>query len=526
MCKLAFILIEVGMAILELITGLLLGGVIAFLFLKGKQNAKVDTSVFDSKIQDLEMAKAVLKTQLDHSISENQRLNGEYRDAKERAATELKMLREQANEELKNEREKLNAEITGLRVELNDANIRIAKSLEAFKGQEEKNATLNKAQEENYATLKQAQEEKYATLKGELENIHKKYSTEFENIANKILEDKSEKFTKQNRENLDIVLNPLKENIKAFEEKVEKVYKSESNERIELKTEIKNLIFLNQKISEEANNLAKALKGDNKKQGNWGEVILEKVLERSGLIKEQEYRTQFSSSNSEGKRIQPDAVILLPDNKHIIVDAKVSLVAYEACVNALTDEDRERYVKEHLLSVRSHVKALSEKDYHSSTDFNTPDFVLLFIPIESSFSVAVQADQELFSFAWDKKIVIVSPSTLLATLRTIASLWKQERQTKNVMEIARVGGELYDKFVGFLEDMQKIEKAIELSSKTYLDAVNKLSTGKGNIVRRVQLIQQLGAKTNKDKSIPARFLQNDETTSINDETTSITEETN
>ena len=341
------------------------------------------------------------------------------------------------------EREKLNAELAALRKELNESNITIAKARETFK----------------------AQEEKHSIWKGEMETVHKKYTTEFENIANKILDEKSEKFTKQNRDNLDIILNPLKENIKAFEEKVERVYKSESNERIELKTEIKNLVFLNQKISEEANNLAKALKGDNKKQGNWGEVILEKVLERSGLIKDREYRTQFSTMNGDGKRIQPDAVILLPDEKHIIVDAKVSLVAYEACVNAVSDEERERFVKEHLISVRSHVKALSDKDYHSSLDFNTPDFVLLFIPIESSFSVAVQADQELFSFAWDKKIVIVSPSTLLATLRTIASLWKQERQTKNVMEIAREGGELYDKFVGFLEDMQKIEKAIESSSK-------------------------------------------------------------
>ena len=496
MCKLAFILIEVGMAILELITGLLLGGVIAFLFLKGKQNASTDISIVDKKNQELETEKAVLQTQLNNATSENQRLNSEYKDAREKYSAELKTMREQASEELKNEREKLNAEITLVRNELNDANIRIAKSLEAFK----------------------AQEEKYATLKGELENVHKKYTTEFENIAGKILEEKSEKFTKQNRDNLDIILAPFKENIKAFEEKVEKAYKAESTERIELKTEIKNLIFLNQKISEEANNLAKALKGDNKKQGNWGEVILEKVLERSGLIKDQEYRTQFTTANADGRRIQPDAVILLPDNKHIIVDAKVSLVAYEACVNAATEEERERYVKEHLISVRNHVKLLSEKDYHTSTDFNTPDFVLLFIPIESSFSVAVQADQELFSFAWDKKIVIVSPSTLLATLRTIASLWKQERQTKNVMEIAKEGGDLYDKFVGFLEDMQKIEKAIEMSSRAYLDAVNKLSNGNGNIVKRIQKIQQLGAKTNKDKSIPARFLQNDEITPITEDT--------
>jgi DNA recombination protein RmuC len=208
---------------------------------------------------------------------------------------------------------------------------------------------------------------------------------------------------------------------------------------------------------------------------------------------------------------------MLPDDKHIIVDSKVSLVAYEAFINAHTEEDKERYIREHLASVRSHVKLLSDKDYHSSTDFNTPDFVLLFIPIESSFSVAVQADHELFSFAWDRKIVIVSPSTLLATLRTIASLWKQERQTKNVMEIARQGGELYDKFVGFLEDMQKIERGIEQSSKAYNEAINKLSSGSGNIVKRIQNIQKLGAKTNKDKQIPVKFLGTDEPSQLTED---------
>lgn len=472
------------MEILFLIIGVFIGAVIAYLFLKNNQSANADTAVFDKKIKDLEIEKIVLKTQQENLIADNQRLNSELKIVREQTHSELKLTREQAVSELNNEKEKLNAEIVVWRNKSNELEIRIAKSLESFR----------------------AQEEKYTTLKIELENVHKKYSLEFENIATKILDQKTEKFTKQNKENLDVILNPLKENIKAFEEQVQKSYKAESDERIVLKTEIKNLIELNQRISNEANNLAKALKGDNKKQGNWGEVILEKVLERSGLVKDQEYRTQFSTSNTEGKRIQPDAVIMLPDNKHIIVDAKVSLIAYEACVNATTEEDKEGFIKEHLLSVRNHVKLLSDKEYHSSTDFNTPDFVLLFIPIESSFSIAVQADQELFSFAWDKKIVIVSPSTLLATLRTIASVWKQERQTKNVMEIARQGGELYDKFVGFLEDMQKIERGIELTSKAYQEAINKLSTGKGNMVNRVQKIKELGAKTNKDKQIPAEFI--------------------
>lgn len=472
------------MEILFLVIGLVLGFAIAFLLFKNKNNA-VDTTEVDSKVILLEKDKLVLDANFKNAEKEILRLT-----------SELKELQEKYMFELNREREKYLVEVNSEKEKLSKAESRIARAEEVFK----------------------SQEEKHTTLKSELENVHKKYSTEFEVIANKILEEKSHKFTEQNKSNLDIILNPLKENIKAFEEKVEKAYKAESDERIVLKTEIKNLIELNQKISDEANNLAKALKGDNKKQGNWGEIILEKVLERSGLVKDQEYKTQFSTNNSEGKRIQPDAVIMLPDNKHIIVDAKVSLVAYEAFINSNSEEDKERFIKEHLLSVRSHIKLLSDKDYQTSTDFNTPDFVLLFIPIESSFSIAVQADHELFSYAWDKKIVIVSPSTLLATLRTIASLWKQERQTKNVMEIARQGGELYDKFVGFLEDMQKIEKGIESTSKAYQDALNKLSTGSGNIVKRIQNIQKLGAKTNKEKQIPAKFLENDEQSQLTEDT--------
>jgi len=253
--------------------------------------------------------------------------------------------------------------------------------------------------------------------------------------------------------------------------------------------------------------LAKALKGDNKKQGNWGEIILEKVLERSGLVKGQEYETQFSTNNEQGKRIQPDAVIFLPDNKHIIVDSKVSLIAYEAFVNAASDEEKDKYIKLHLESVRNHVKELSEKDYQTSADFNTPDFVLLFIPIESSFSVAVQADQEIFNYAWDRKIVIVSPSTLLATLRTIASVWKQERQTKNALDIARQSGNLYDKFVGFVEDLEKIGKSIDTSKSSYESAFNKLKTGSGNLIKRAEDIKKLGAKSTKN--LPDKLIESD-----------------
>jgi DNA recombination protein RmuC len=449
------------MDVLFLIIGLVLGFGIAYLYFRSKQNLPADTGKQDSQIMALEKQVSGLEKDLTFADKDKQRIYSE----KEEIANELKLVRE----------------------ELNGANIRIAKSIEAFK----------------------AQQEKHDTLKLELDNVHKKYSTEFENIANRILDEKSKKFTEQNKVNLDVILNPLKDNIKRFEEQVQKSYKIESDERITLKTEIKNLVDLNKQISEEANNLTKALKGENKTQGNWGELILEKVLERSGLIKDREYHLQYSTNNDEGKRIQPDAVIMLPDNKHIIVDAKVSLVAYEAFVNASSEEDRTAYIKEHLTSVKSHVKSLSEKNYFTSSDFNTPDFVLLFIPMESSFSAAVQADQELFNFAWEKKIVIVSPSTLLATLRTIASVWKQERQTKNAIEIAKQSGALYDKFVGFIEDMDKIGKSIDNSRLAYESAINKLHKGSGNLVKRAQDIQALGAKTTKQ--IAPKFIESEET---------------
>lgn len=341
-------------------------------------------------------------------------------------------------------------------------------------------------------------QEKLMLQKEELENLQQRFTKEFENLANKILDEKSQKFTEQNKTQLDIILNPLKDKIKDFEQKVDNAYKAESAERNSLKGEIKSLVELNKQISEEANNLVKALKGDTKKQGNWGELILEKILERSGLIKDEEYKMQVSTQNEIGNRIQPDAVIYLPDSKHIIVDSKVSLVAYESMVNAPDDETREQSLREHVLSVRSHIKGLSEKSYQSSADFTSPDFVLLFMPIESSFGMAVQADNELFNFAWDRKIVIVSPSTLLATLRTISSIWKQERQTRNAMEIARQGGALYDKFKNFVDDLIEVGKKMDGAKTSYSEAMNKLSTGNGNIVKRIEELRKLGAKATKE----------------------------
>ena len=376
---------------------------------------------------------------------------------------------------LKEENYKLSQQLQNLRIELAQANQALESSRSFY----------------------QAQQEKLKEQKADLEHTRQHFQKEFENVAEKLLKEKSREFLDVNKTHLDHILTPLKENIKAFEDKVEKVYNMEAAERNTLKGVITQLMELNQQISSEAQNLTKALKGDNKKQGNWGEFILEKVLERSGLVKDREYRLKASHQATDGTRYQPDAVIDLPDDKHLIIDSKVSLIAYDKLVNAENEEDRKLFAKAHVESLRNHVHGLSAKNYHDLQKINSPDFVMLFVPIESSFSFAVQLDADLFNDAWDKRVVIVSPSTLLATLRTIASMWKQERQNRNVMEIARLSGEMYDKFVGFLTDMDGIGRNLKSSQDAYDKAINKLSDGRGNLTTTAQKIKNLGAKANK-----------------------------
>ncbi len=347
------------------------------------------------------------------------------------------------------------------------------------------------------ATERKNLEEKLDNQKIELENLQKKFTTEFENIATKILKENTKEFTSSNQKNMNDIMGPMKEKLQSFEKKVEETYDRELRDKISLKEEVKKLYELNSKISDEANNLTKALKGDVKKQGNWGEVVLERILERSGLTKGQEYDREVVMQNSEGQIIRPDVIIHLPEEKHVIVDSKVSLVAYERFVNSIGDVDAEKFQKDHIVSMKSHVKELANKHYQSSESINSPDFVLMFMPIESSFAMAVQYDQELFNYAWDNKIVIVSPSTLLATLRTISSIWKQEQQNRNVKEIAKQGGLLYDKFVGFVDDMLKLGKQMDTSKNSYQDAMKKLYDGSGNLVRRAENIRELGAKVKK-----------------------------
>ncbi|MBS1763739.1 MAG: DNA recombination protein RmuC [Bacteroidetes bacterium] len=341
--------------------------------------------------------------------------------------------------------------------------------------------------------------------KQELEQMQQKLKTEFENLANKILDEKSRKFTDQNKVNLDIILNPLKEKIKDFEEKVDKTYKAESDERISLKTQIANLVELNKQLSSEANNLATALKGDNKKQGNWGELVLEKILESSGLIKGQEYKTQVSAINDNGDSIKPDVIVFLPDNKHLIIDSKVSLVAYNEYVSSDDEEARTQYASQHVQSVRNHIRQLSDKNYQTANGYSSPDFVILFMPVESAFSFAMQVDKDLYNFAWERKIVLVSPTTLLATLRTVASIWKHERQVKNAMQIAEEGGKMYDKLVLFVTDLISIGKKMDGAKEDYVEAMKKLTDGTGNLVGRAQKMKELGAKASK--SLPGQLIE-------------------
>ncbi len=406
--------------------------------------------------------------------NENSALNISLAKAEE-GVSRLSLERDKADKQLLDERIRYDNLVYNLNQELLKEKNSIAKAEEAFKAQRERLAEQEKS----------------------IQEIQKKFQLEFQNIANKLLDEKSRNFIEVNRTNLDILLNPLKENIKAFEEKVDKVYKAESDERNVLRGEITQLMALNKQIGEDAVNLTKALKGDNKKQGNWGEVVLERVLERSGLVKGQEYRIQATLNTADGSRFQPDVIIDLPDNKHLIIDSKVSLIAYERLVNSDTEDERKFHSKAHVESIRGHVHNLSSKNYNTLPQIDSPDFVLLFVPIESSFSFAVQIDAELFSYAWDKRVVIVSPSTLLATLRTIASIWKQERQNRNVLEIAKLSGVMYDKFVGFVTDMEGIGKNIKQSQTAYDNAFNKLVDGNGNLTKTAEKIKSLGAKANK-----------------------------
>ena len=340
--------------------------------------------------------------------------------------------------------------------------------------------------------------------KEEVEKLQEKFTKEFENLANKILEEKTTKFTEQNKENLKNILSPLQDKIQLFEKKVEDTHKESIDYHAALRQQILGLREMNEQMSKETLNLTKALKGDSKMQGNWGELILERVLEKSGLEKGREYEVQQSFTTEEGNRVYPDVVINLPDGKKMIVDSKVTLTAYERYSNEENDEQKAQHLKEHVISLKRHVDQLSEKNYHDLYQMESPDFVLLFIPIETAFSLALNEDNTLYNKAFEKNIIIVTPSTLLATLRTIDSMWTNQKQQENALEIARQAGALYDKFEGFVTDLVKIGKKMDEAKIEYGSAMSKLVDGKGNLITSVEKLKKMGAKAKK--SLPENIV--------------------
>lgn len=365
--------------------------------------------------------------------------------------------------------------------------------------------------EQQFAAAQSVWQEKEAFYREQ----KKQNETEFKQMAHDIMSQQGQQLAKENERQLGSLLMPLGSQIQKFQESVEKSYHEEARERFSLVKEIKGLQLLNQKISDDAVSLTHALKGQNKLQGGWGEVILERILERSGLEKGREYETQASYQTAEGRRLQPDVVIHLPEGKQIVVDSKMVLISYLAYMEAQTDEDRNRALKQHLDAVRRHMKELSAKSYHDLPGITSLDFVLLFIPIEAAFGLALQADNGLFSEAFEHNIIIVGPSNLLATLRTIQNIWRNEKQSQNAIEIARQAGAMYDKFSGFVQDMDDIGSKLDAVNRSHDAAMKKLTAGRGNLVARAEKLKLMGAKTTK--ALPVEYLENDALTDESNE---------
>jgi DNA recombination protein RmuC len=446
------------MDFLYLVVGIIIGAVISWLFFRGKSPAPT----IDPRTAELDRENAKLSAQLNAITAERKKSDDQL------------IVLQNNSTELSKKLSAKEAEMTGL----------------------EKRLQENKA---------------------ELENLQDQFKKEFENLANKIFEEKSKKFTEQNKTQIDDLLKPLGEKIKDFEKKVNDVYVSEGKERATLKEQLVQLQQLNQQMSKDAQNLTNALKGENKSAGNWGEMILQSILEKSGLRKDEQYRTQETFFDLDGRKSQPDIIIDLPGNKHLVIDSKVSLVAYERFASAENEEEKSVAIKEHIASVRKHVKELSDKNYQKIYQLNTLDYILLFMPIEPAFSAALQNDKELFNYAFDKNIVIVSPINLLVTLRTVDNFWKQELQNRNVLQIADEAAAMYEKFVGFTDAMIDVGKKMDDGKKSYEIAMGRLATGPGNVVKKIENLKKLGLKV--AKSIDPKLIERSNENGIEEEIT-------
>jgi DNA recombination protein RmuC len=341
------------------------------------------------------------------------------------------------------------------------------------------------------------QEQRTAQYLSDIEKMRSTLQTEFQAVATKLLDEKSAKFTEQNKSQLDVLLSPLKQQLVDFRTRIDTVYKTESDDRTSLKAQIEQLRLLNSRITDEAHSLTQALKGQSQVRGSWGELILENLLASAGLVKDRDFLLQETIVTEDQRRVRPDVILRLPDQRHLVIDSKLSLIAYEQSINAADEDDRNAATSEHVRAVRTHVEQLSAARYEDTGKLFTPDYVLMFVPLESAFISALQADQTLYQWAFDRRIILCTAPTLLVTLKTVASLWTQDRQAKNVQEIARRGGLLYDKFVGLIEDLDEIGEFLRKAQASHAQAFGKLKTGAGNLIGQVEDLKTLGAKARK-----------------------------
>lgn len=456
--------------------GFTIGGTVLWYFMRGKLTLAETTLRATGEID-----RTLLTEKLEGKSREIEDFKARLRSAAEEVNTKQSRL-DTANEERNH--------LAGRVERLDTTEIELKALLDEKSKQIKKIADLEKDLE---ATRDQA--------KKDLELIgqaRKQLSDQFELLANKILEEKSEKFTNLNQVNLGQILNPLQEKLQIFQAKVEEVYNKENKDRSELAGQVKILVDLNSTLSQDTQNLTLALKGDRKAQGNWGEIILDDVLEKAGLVRGQHYERQGGIKTEDGKtHVIPDVVINLPGDRYMVVDSKMTLPDYRAFSSADTEDDRNAALKRHLTSIRSHIKGLSEKNYQTLYDLKSLDFVVMFIPLEPAFMLAVTNDQELFQNAWEKNVLLVSPSTLLFVVRTVAYLWRQEDLSRNAKDISNRGAELYDKLVGFVGDLEKVGDRIQQAQDSYSDAKRKFSEGNGNVIRQADMLKKLGVKPTK-----------------------------
>ncbi len=473
-----------------LFLGLLLGSVATVFFMRARFAATLSAALNESRIND-----ARLNERLQNLQEENRRLEGVI----DENADDFHALRAQLNDS-QNERAQLMERVSRITVLEREKN-QLATEKEALSSQ-------SNELHANIATLTaqlEAQQTQSIEKIALLNDAKDQLSNQFKVLANAIFEEKSRQFNEQNQHSLDSILSPLKTKLHEFQGKVEEVYVQEGKERSALAQQVKQLMELNQQLSSDAHNLTNALKGQAKTQGNWGEFILERVLENAGLIKGDHYKTQESHTREDGTRAQPDVIVYLPEGKHLVIDSKVSIVAYNDYANSDDEAIKNLALKRHIDSIKAHIAQLSSKNYHDLYQLKSLDFVIMFIPIEPAFMLAVTQDNEIWQQAWTKNVLLVSPSTLLFVVRTISHLWRQEQQTQNAQDIAKRGGQLYDKLVGFVADLEEVGKRLQQAQKSYDDAFGKFTTGQGNVIAQAQKLKSLGIKTNK--SLPVSMTQ-------------------